>query len=212
MALYRETILFVDEEELFCEGLLKHFMSQSSFEVVGVATDWVEVLSKAEKLRPDIIVINMRVMHSDWVHVARSIRDRQPDTTIIAVCESTRNASEAVRAGVNAILGRDMPFVDILRIIGSVTEKSALVFDGSVEPAPREAVREEKNGLVSKREKEILLLLSKGLQNKEIASRLSIRIPTVNNHLYNIFRKLGCSNRTEAIFEAVKQGVIGREV
>ena len=211
MAVYRESILFVDEDELFCEGILKYFVSQKSFEVIDVATDWLETVSKTEKLLPDIVIMSIRVMHSDWINAARLIRARQPFTTIVVLSQSTRNSKEAVKAGVNAFIGRDITFTEILRIVGSVIEKSAFVFDDGADQAYGETAGEAKSGLVSPREKEILILLARGLQNKEIANRLSIRVPTVNNHLYSMYRKLGCSNRTEAVFEAVKKGVIDRE-
>ena len=210
--LYREKILYVDEEELFCEGLLMHFKSQNSFEVVDVASDWPEALSKTEKLAPDIVVLNLRRLHSDWIRASRLIRQRQPSTTIVVVAESSENSKEALKAGVNAMVAKELPFCDVLRIIGSVTEKSALVFPNGGSREQLKAVLPPSNGVrLSKREKELMALLAKGLQNKEIANRLSISVSTVNNHLYKVFRKLACSNRTEAVYEAMKRGLIDME-
>jgi DNA-binding NarL/FixJ family response regulator len=212
MPFYREKILYVDEEELFCEGLLRHFKSKNSFEVVDVARDWPEALSKTEKLAPDIVVLNLHVLHSDWIDTCKSIRQRQPSTTIIVVAESSENSKEALKAGVNALVAKELPFRDILRIIGSTTERSALVFLNGGTQEHVKPVLSAADGLrLSKRERELLVLLAKGLQNKEIANRLSISVPTVNNHLYNMFRKLGCSNRTEAVYAAMKKGLIDME-
>ena len=209
MAAYKETILFVDEDELFCEGLLRHFKSQNSFEIVDVASDWLEVISKTEKLAPDIVIMNIRIMHSDWIEASRLIRQTLPFTTIIVLSEHRQNLKEGLKAGVNAFIAKELPFRDILRIIGSVNEKSSFVFPGDTAEAQGEAgPGSPKSSVLSKREKEILVLLAKGFQNKEIANRLSIRVPTVNNHLYSIFRKLGCSNRTEAVLTAAKRRVI----
>lgn len=210
MALYKDKILFVDENELFCEGVLKHFTSsQNIYEIAGVANDWVEVLSKTEKLAPNIVIINIRIMHSDWIETSRQIRQKFPFTTIIVLSESKQNVREALRAGVNAFISMELCFGDILRIIGSVNERSCVVFpDNLVRTQGMANSDEPRGGRLSKREGEILVLLAKGLQNKEIAYRLSINIQTVNNHIYNIFRKLGSSNRTEAVLSAVKKGLI----
>jgi two-component system, NarL family, response regulator NreC len=209
VSLYREKILFADEDELFCEGLLRHFKSQNSFDVVDVASDWSEVVSKAEKLTPDIVVMSIRIMHSDWIRASRLIRQKLPFTTIIVLSENRQNLKEGLRAGVNAFIAKDLPFRDILRIIGTVNESSSFVFPGDDSGPQREAEPgKPKEPILSKREKEILVLVAKGFQNKEIANRLSIHIPTVNNHLYSIFRKLGSSNRTEAVLTAAKRKVI----
>jgi two-component system response regulator DegU len=212
MFVYRETILYADEDDLFCEGLLRHFKLQNSFEVVDIASDWIEVLSKTEKLHPDIVVMNIRRVHAEWISAARAIRQKFPSTTIVVLCDCPQNAKEALRAGVNALIAQNVPFSDVLRVIGSVTETSAVIFpigngNGNGNGAsPEKTADQEKGHMLSKREKEILILLTKGFQSKEIAFKLSICLPTVNNHLYNMFRKLGCSNRTEAVVEAVKNG------
>jgi DNA-binding NarL/FixJ family response regulator len=212
MTMYKETVLFADEDETFCEGLLKYLKSQRSFEIGDVARDGVEVLSKLEKLPTDIVIMSIRIMHSDWTQTSRMIRQKFPSTTIIVLSESNQNAREAIKAGVNVFMSKELPFADILRTIGSVNEKSSLVFPHDFAGAETDrGVAEPKASLVTKREKEVLVLLAKGLQNKEIAYSLSINVSTVNNHLAHIFRKLGCSNRTEAVFSAVKKGVIERE-
>jgi two-component system response regulator DegU len=210
MFVYRETILYADEDDLFCEGLLRHFKLQNSFEVIDIASDWIEVLSKTEKLHPDIVVMNVRRVHAEWIGATGVIRRKFPFTTIVVLCDCQQNAKEALGAGVNALIAKNVPFSDVLRVIGSVTETSAVIFpnnNGNSKGAEsKKTAEEEKVRVLSKRENEILTLLTKGFQSKEIAFKLSISLPTVNNHLYNMFRKLGCSNRTEAVMEAVKNG------
>ncbi len=211
MAVYKERILFADENELFCEGLLKNLKCQNIFEIIDVASDWFEILSKTKKLLPDIIILNIRIMHSDWIEVSRQIRQLFPSTTIMVLSENRQNMKEALNAGVNAFIVNNLPFQEILKIVGSVTEKSSLVFPVEVPQEKSGGNRKElEESILSKREKEILVLLGKGFQNKEIAYELSIQIPTVNNHLQKIFRKLGCYNRTEAVLAAMKKGVIVR--
>jgi two-component system, NarL family, response regulator DegU len=206
MFIYREKILYADEDDLFCEGLLRDFKLQNSFEVVDIASDWVEVLAKTEKLEPDIVVMNIRRVHSEWIGAAGSIRRKFPSTTIVVLCDCRQNAKEALRAGVNALIAKNVPFSDVLRIIGSVTETSAVIFPNGNGAKSEKSQGDERKNLLSKRENEILALLTKGFQSKEIAYGLSISLPTVNNHLYSMFRKLGCSNRTEAVVEAVRNG------
>lgn len=206
MTIYKENILFVDEDELFCEGLLKYFNSQSSFEIIGVASEWSEALEKAEALLPEIIVLNIHKVHSDWIATVRFIRQRLPFTTVVVLSNNRKRLDELMKAGGNAFLSKDLAFKDILHFIGSVNENSALIYPQEIDfPRSQPEQAPSDSFALSKREKEIIGLVSKGLQNKEIADVLSIKIPTVNNHLYNIYRKLGCSNRTEAVFAFFKK-------
>ncbi len=201
MTIYKENILFVDEDELFCEGLLRYLNFQSSFEVSGVASEWSETLEKAEALVPEIIILNIHKAHSDWIETIRLVRQKLPFVTIVVLSNYRKGIEELMKAGVNAFLSKELPFKDILHFIGSTNEKSSMIYPQKVTPAYIESEEAPSNQFpLSKREKEILTLVSKGLQNKEIADMLSIKIQTVNNHLYNINRKLGCSNRTEAVF------------
>lgn len=209
MTLYRETILFADEEELFCEGLYRLLRCQSSFEIMGVASDWLETASKARSLEPDIVILNVRVMHSDWIETVRMIRQKLPFTTIIVISETKLNLKKALRAGVNGFLSKDVPFEEFLKILGSTNENRTTVLCTDLDDAsPETGTDIPKIAGLSNREQEILVLLAKGFQNKEIAYDLSIQTQTVNNHLQNIFRKLGCSNRTEAVLAAAQHGVI----
>ena len=103
---------------------------------------------------------------------------------------------------------RNVPEGDVVDIIASLKEDSKIIypldFDEHFEPLRSE------NAIIAltDREKEVLTLVSRGLQNKEIAHELAIKLPTVNNHLYNIFKKLNCSNRTEAVFSAMNKKII----
>jgi DNA-binding NarL/FixJ family response regulator len=209
MTMHKERILLAREDKSSGTGLLEMLRSQHSFDLIDVVDGWVEALAKAEQVAPELVILNVRSMHPDWIDVCRAIREKHPYTTIIAVAESRQRAREAINAGVNAFITRNLPFCDILRITGTVTEKSGvLIFPDGEAPTYSEISGDTKGTHLSKREKDVLVLLAKGFHNKEIARRLSIQVPTVNNHLYHIFRKLGCSNRTEAVVEAVKKGVI----
>lgn len=212
VTIYREKILFVDEDELFCEGLLRHFNSQKSFQIAAVAADWVEAREKTQQYKPDIIILNINLIHSDWLEAIRFFRREFPYITIIVLANQEKNYPQAVEAGGNALLPKTLSFNEILQIVGSVHENSALVIYRDSDPGRGRATtpapaREEP--LLTQREREIITLVSQGCQNKEIADRLSIKIATVNNHLYNIFKKLGCSNRTEAVFELSQRKMIG---
>jgi len=209
VTLYRETILFADEEELFCEGLHRLMRFQDSFEIIGVASDWLEAASKARTLEPDIVILNVRVMHTDWIETCRKIRQELPYTTIIVVSESRLNVKEALRAGVNGLVSRDIPFEEFLKILGSINENRTMDLCADLDDSsPATRTDTPRIAGLSNRERDVLMLLARGFQNKEIAGHLSIQTQTVNNHLQNIFRKLGCSNRTEAVLAAVQHGII----
>ena len=200
MTIFKESILFVDEDEIFCEGLLKFLNSQNTFEVVGVASEWSETLEKAETLLPEILILNIREAHADWIDTIRSIRQKFPFVTILVLSNNRKGIEALMNAGVNVFLSNELAFKDILHFIGLTNERSSMIYPQKVSSSTADPAPLPSEAPLSKREKEILTLVSKGLQNKEIAHTLSIKIQTVNNHLYNINRKLGCSNRTEAAF------------
>lgn len=210
MTIYREKILFVDENELFCEGPLRHFNVQKSFQVVGVASDWAEAQKKTQTHHPDIIILSINSVHSEWLKAIRRFRKEFPFLTIIVLANQEKYYQEAVEAGANALLPQNLPFNDILQIIGSVHENSNLViYQDSHYDVVKDAPQSLEKPMLTQREREIMTLVSRGFQNKEIADKLSIKIATVNNHIYNIFKKLGCSNRTEAVFELTRRKLIG---
>jgi len=209
LAVYKKKVLFVDEHELFCEGFLTVFKFQENFEVIDIASNWLEALTKAENLAPDIVIMDLYLPHVDWIQTIRSIKDTFPNIVIIVLTIHKNYMKEVLGAGANAYITKDLSLPDILAIIETVSQKNHLAypFDFHNNPPEKDRVDSEKP-ILTKRELEILALVSKGFQNKEIASDLEIEVATVHNHLYNIYRKLRCSNRTEAVFSAINKGII----
>ena len=202
-------VLFVDEQELFCEGFLTVFKFQKNFEVIDIASNWLETLTKAEDLMPDVVIMDLYIPHVDWVQTIRSIREKFPYIILIVLTIHKNYMREVIQAGANAYITKDIPVPDILAIIETVSKKSHLAYPFDFDHISSKSDQDDaEDYLLTKREIEILTLVSKGSQNKEIASDLSIEIPTVNNHLYNIYKKLRCSNRTEAVFTAINRGII----
>ena len=209
MAAYMKKVLFVDEQELFCEGFLTVFKFQKNFEVIDIASNWLETLTKTEDLMPDVVIMDLYIPHVNWVQTIRSIKEKFPYIILIVLTIHKSYMREVIQAGANAYITKDIPVVDILAIIETVSKKSHLTYPFHFDHISSTSDQDDaENYLLTKREIEVLTLVSKGFQNKEIATDLSIEIPTVNNHLYNIYKKLKCSNRTEAVFTAVNRGII----
>ena len=135
MTIYKENILFVDEDEFFCEGLIRHLNSLNSFEVSGVASEWSETLEKAEALLPEIIILNIHKAHSGWIETIRLIRQKLPFVTIVVISNYRKGIEALMKAGVNAFLSKELPFKDILHFIGSINENSAMIYPQKVTPA-----------------------------------------------------------------------------
>jgi DNA-binding NarL/FixJ family response regulator len=208
VTLKRRKILFVDEQELFCEGLLTQFKFQKGLQVVGVASDCLETIEKTEELKPDILIMDIYIPHRGWIETIRSIRSKFNALIITVLSQHAKYVDELISTGINACISRNVPEDDVLDIIESLKEDSKLVYPIDFGRDSLILNKDKAKGLLTDREMQILTLVSRGLQNKEIAYELSIRLPTVNNHLYNIFKKLDCCNRTEAVFTAFNKNLL----
>jgi DNA-binding NarL/FixJ family response regulator len=204
----KRRVLFVDEQELFCEGLLTQFKFQKDFRIVGVANDCTEAREKTEELAPDTLIVNVYIPHLCWVDMIRSIRYHFDKLVIAFLSEHAKYTEELMKAGVNAYMWRNVPEGNVVDIIASLKEDSKIIYPVDFDEHFAPLHSEIETIALTDREKEVLTLVSRGLQNKEIAHELAIKLPTVNNHLYNIFKKLNCSNRTEAVFSAMNKKII----
>jgi DNA-binding NarL/FixJ family response regulator len=207
-------ILIADDHPVVREGLISMLSREADFKVVGEAKDGVEAVNKAKELSPDVVLMDLRMPEMDGVEAMRQIRPAMPGIKFIILTTYSDDdyIFSGIEAGARAYLLKDAPREDLFKAIRSVYRGESLIqpvvasklLDRFSQLSRRAPSGEELSG----RELEVLCLMAKGAANKEISAELNIAQSTVKTHITNIFQKLGVNDRTEAVTQALKKGII----
>jgi DNA-binding NarL/FixJ family response regulator len=207
-------VLIADDHPVVREGLMAMLNRQEDFDVVGEAKDGVEAVSKTKELAPDVVLMDLRMPELDGVEAIHQIKAARPNTHVIIL--TTYSDDEyifrGIEAGARAYLLKDAPREELFKAIRAVHRGESLIqpvvasrlLDRLTELSRRAPSGEE----LSARELEVLRLMAKGAANKEIGAQLSISQSTVKTHISSIFQKLGVNDRTGAVTQALKRGII----
>ena len=218
----RTRLLLADDHDLFREGLASLINTQSDLEVVGQACDGLEALTLARNLRPDLIVMDIKMPVCDGLEATRLIRAEWPEAhiLILTVHDEDEKLFEAIKAGASGYMLKNVGSADFLRgvrgtLAGEATLPSKLAAR-LVEEFARLANRSEPDAPPSNasdltpREQEVLNLIATGATDKEIAGQLSLSLHTVKSHVRNILSKLHAANRRQAARLAGREGRLSR--
>ena len=208
-------LLLADDHRMLRESL-RRAMEDNGFDVVGEAPDGAEAVRLAEELRPDVILMDVTMPVLDGVEATRQVRDRVPGTqVVILTMHADREVLvDAIRAGAAGYLVKDCSteeVVDTVRKAAAGETALSAELAASMLGEVRELVRREDAGaepIISKREEEVLQLIADGLSTTEVAAKLYISVKTVKNHLASIYQKLDARDRTQAVVQAVRMGII----
>jgi len=207
-------VLITDDHPVVREGLSAMLNKEPDIQVVGEAENGTEAIDKAKELQPDVVLMDLRMPEVDGVEAMRQIRAANPGIKFIVLTtyDNDEYIFKGIEAGARAYLLKDAPREELFKAIRAVYKGESLI-----EPAvagkvldrfaelSRQAQAPER---LSERELEVLKLMAKGAANKEIAAGLCISESTVKTHIQTIFQKLGVGDRTEAVTEAIKKGII----
>ena len=212
-------ILVVDDHGIVREGLKMVLGLEADFQVVGEAASGREAVAQATRLRPDVVLMDVLMDEVSGIDACRDIKSALPETRVLML--TSHDAAQAVEASVLAgasgyLLkngGRD----DLLRGIRAVARGESLlspsitaqVLDRFADLSRKE--RERENDILSEREKEVLVLVARGLTNRQIAAELVISENTVRNHLSHILDKLDLSRRSQVAAYAVQRGFLDQQ-
>lgn len=208
-----------DDHVIFRHGVRKLLESEDDIKIVGEASNGSECVNMLTKLKPDILLLDLRMPDKDGLAVLEEANLDSLTTRIIVLtaAEDERDAVRAMRLGARGIVlkqsASDLLVKSIHRVHGG-----EIWLDNRITAEVMKAFAKTSNGprrdkpLLSDREKEIVQLVAQGYRNKEIGGKLFISEQTVKNHLHNIFDKLGVSDRLELALYAIHHRVIEQEL
>jgi len=210
-------ILVADDHALFREGLRKILELEEDIKIVGEAKDGAETLGLAERLKPDVILMDISLPGPNGIRITRQIKKRYRKIYVImlSMYEDTAHIIESFQAGASGYIIKTRPSSELIETIRSVS-KEGVSIPPIIEHKLLKGIREPdfvgvtKRVHLTKKEVKILKLVASGNTNKEIARKLFISEKTVKNHLNHIYRKLGVKNRAQAVVEGLKRGYISR--
>ncbi len=207
-------VLIVDDDELIRAGLRAILAAEPDLDVVGEAADGAEVVPAAVRLRPDVVLMDVRMPAVDGIQATRLLLQRMaepPRVLVVTTFENDEYVYEALRAGASGFLlkrSRPQHIVDAVRV---VARGDSLLFPAAVRrlAAAYGPVAQRLPGVrLTEREGEVLRLMADGRSNAEIAADLVLGLETVKTHVGNVLTKLGVRDRTQAVVVAYRSGFI----
>ncbi|MCA9926068.1 MAG: response regulator transcription factor [Anaerolineales bacterium] len=212
-------VLLADDHELFREGLANVLNAQPDFEVIGEASDGLEVLVKARKLKPNLILMDIGMPRSDGVEATKRIKEEMPEIVIVmlTIRNEDEKLFEAIQTGAQGYLLKNIRSRDLMTMLRGVVQGEAAItpalggrmleeFRRLRRQSPK--VPEDDSISLTNREQDVLSLVAQGATDKEIATQLFISIYTVKSHMRNILSKLHLGHRYEAAQYALREGLI----
>jgi NarL family two-component system response regulator LiaR len=206
-------VLIADDHAVVREGLRTFLDLQDGIEVVGEAADGGEAIGEAERLQPDVILIDLVMPHLDGVQAMRELRDRVPGarTVVLTSFLDDEHLLPAMRAGAAGYLLKNVQPQELARAV-----RAAVAGEVLIDPAVAarlvdtlEDGRDDRVEQLTRREREVLVLIGRGFPNKRIADELGIAEKTVKVHVSHVLAKLGVADRTQAALFAVREGLVG---
>jgi DNA-binding NarL/FixJ family response regulator len=209
-------LLVVDDHELARAGLVSILESEPGFEVVGTAGSGRKAMQLARKLKPDVVLMDIRMPDIDGLRATRAIKKTCPATAVVMVTivENPDYLLEAVRAGASGYLLKDAAKQEIVTAVRHVAHgDSSLPGDVALRLVQRLASEDTPAPKLlpesmTPRERDVLRLMVRGLTNPEIARSLSLQVSTVKTHVEHIIAKLNASDRTQAAVRAMEMGLL----
>jgi DNA-binding NarL/FixJ family response regulator len=214
-------VLIADDQPLLRTGFRMILEAEPDLEVVGEAADGVEAVERARFLRPDVVLMDIRMPNLDGVEATRRLTSgqlpRAPRVLILTTFNLDEYVFEALRAGASGFLLKDVPPDELVAGIRVVAAGDALLAPAvtrrlldriatrlpTTEPATTAALQS-----LTEREREVLKLLARGLSNAEIAKEFVVSETTVKTHVAHVLQKLGVRDRVQAVVLAYETGVV----
>jgi DNA-binding NarL/FixJ family response regulator len=213
------TVIIADDQTLFREGIKDLLENEKNIQVIAEAADGREALRLVKKLRPNVILLDIKLPHMDGIEATRQIHKECPTTNVLILSgyEDEAHVMEAIQAGANGYLSKMLPAAELVNALKTFANQGVMIpqpvmsklIDGLRNMGTANA--EASLVALTKTEIKVLALLGRGQSNKEIAASLTCSVKTIKNHLNSMFQKLSVSNRTEAVVKGIDLGLISAE-
>ena len=204
-------ILLVDDHQVVREGLRRMLELEADLKVVGEANDAKEALPQIEMLSPEVVLMDIKMPGGDGIELTRQVKQRNPSCNVIMLTLYDEYLTQAIEAGAVGYLLKDIKREELVRAIRAVSQgRSPLNLSLSQDRLAELATSAEDNqrSLLSERELAILCLIAEGVTTRELASQLFLSQASIKRSVRLIFEKLSVRNRSEAVSEAYKRGLI----
>lgn len=203
-------VLIVEDHAVTRQGIRAVLETAKDISVVGEASDGEEAVTQARRLQPDVVLMDLQMPGVDGFEGIRRLRIEQPDlpVVILTTFQTDQSVKEGLGAGARGYLLKDAEPAELIAGVRAASRGESLLSPAITSRLSRIASGRADEELLHEREKEVLRLVAQGARNKEIASQLFIAPKTVEYHLSNVYLKLGVSNRTEAVREAIERQLI----
>lgn len=207
-------IMIADDHSLIREGLKSLLELDGNIRVIEEAVDGKDCLEKLDRVKPDVLLLDINMPNINGLEVLKKIKDRRikVKVLVLTVHNEVEYLMKAVDIGIDGYVLKDSESAELKKAIFAIAEGEVYI-QPSLVPylnAKRMEKKEDKNKIddLTKREVEVLKLLAVGMYNKEVAEKLEISERTVKNHVSNIFKKLEVSDRTQAAVFAIRNNLI----
>ena len=214
-------VLIVDDHALFRRGLEMVLAEEPDIELVGEASDGAEAVAKAGEALPDVVLMDIRIPKSSGIEACRAMKEVAPSAKIVmlTISDEEEDLFEAIRAGASGYLLKDIPYDEVADVVRAVHGGQSLInpsmaakllteFAALAKRDGEERAQEVPAPKLTDREMEVLRLVARGMNNRDIAKELFISENTVKNHVRNILEKLQIHSRMEAVMIAVRENLI----
>jgi DNA-binding NarL/FixJ family response regulator len=201
------TTLIVDDHEVVREGLRLALSRAPHIRVIGEAADGASAVALAERRRPDVVIMDVRMPGMDGLAATKILSEKLPEISVLIFTAYSERSllSRGLESGAKGYILKEAPHQTLLRAIEKVANG-----DGYVDPAlmPAFLSGKERDDMLTAREREILQLLADGMSNADVASKLFISQETVKSHVRHILAKLEADTRTHAVAIALRDAII----
>lgn len=210
-------VLICDDQAIVCDGLEAILSTDSEIEVVGLASNGAQAVELAQKTKPDLVLMDLKMPGMNGIQATQALREQVPETRVLVLTtyDDDEWVFDAIRSGAAGYMLKDTPRDKLIPAIKDTvagkTHIDPVVAGKLFRHIAQETVGQPASLLaadLNEREREVLQLITNGLSNTEIAQRLHLSDGTVRNYVSALFVKLGVSDRTQAAVLALRYGIV----